>query len=244
MDATGMDITGSACAVVVGASKRAALPAGRPTSVQGRGGGHQRHRDRPGERRRLNDVLNAFRATAAGDWYIAAGQAGTGDRPRRALMQRKAREWFGRYLPMEITGTLAAVMVALAVSGLGGSWLQAAVAAGIAETVGYYGVAALREARRYDALKGQRRGVRRAWFVMLRTTRDLTTEFGAAELLDSTLLRPALMIFMTGVTTDLAMGVFGGKLLADAAFYALAIAGYEGKQRLCIEAIGMETANT
>lgn len=181
---------------------------------------------------------------AAGRKYFAAGQARKRDRSRRTLMQRKAREWFGRYLPMEIAGIVAAVTAALAASKLGGSWLHAAVAACIAETVSYYGVGALRETRRYDALRGERRGVRRAWFVMGRTTRDMTTEFGAAEVLDSVLLRPALMVLMTGATGHLAAGVFGGKLLADAAFYAMAIAGYEGRQRLFTEAIGTETAST
>jgi hypothetical protein len=64
------------------------------------------------------------------------------------------------------------------------------------------------------------------------TARDLTVEFGPAEVFDSVLLRPLLMYAGPVVTGQFIAGTLLGKLLADVAFYAFAITGYEVRKRL------------
>lgn len=130
-------------------------------------------------------------------------------------MGARAREWIRRYLPMELAGTACALAAAATVSRLGGGPAHAAVAGSVAETIGFYGVAAFLVARTHPTRK------------LGRTARDLAVEFGPAEVLDTLLLRPGLMYLGARSVGDLTTGVLLGKLVADVAFYLLAIAGHE-----------------
>ena len=56
---------------------------------------------------------------------------------------------------------------------------------------------------------------------------DLVLEFGAAEALDSLLLRPALMYAGMLLAPNRALGVVAGKLAADLVFYVPTIISYE-----------------
>lgn len=94
------------------------------------------------------------------------------------------------------------------------------MAAAIAETLGFYAVAAIVVARTHRARR------------LRRTARDLAVEFGPAEVLDTVLLRPALMYLGVHVLGDLTAGVLVGKLLADVVFYLLAVAGHRAGRRL------------
>jgi hypothetical protein len=130
-------------------------------------------------------------------------------------MGARPREWIRRYLPMEVAGTVFALAAAATVARLGGGPAHAAVAGTVAETVGFYGVAAFLVARNHPTRR------------LSRTARDLAVEFGPAEALDSLLLRPGLMYLGARSLGDLTAGVLVGKLVADVAFYLLAIAGHE-----------------
>jgi len=58
----------------------------------------------------------------------------------------------------------------------------------------------------------------------------LLVEFGPAELLDTFVIRPAAIGFTVWLLGP-ALGILAGKLLADVAFYALAIATHEHLRR-------------
>ncbi len=64
------------------------------------------------------------------------------------------------------------------------------------------------------------------------TLRNLSLEFGPAELLDSFLVRPLAMYLGPIVVGSLTAGVILGKIAADVVFYTLAIVGYEFGKKL------------
>ncbi|MEV4622270.1 hypothetical protein AB0J74_26600 [Asanoa sp. NPDC049573] len=121
----------------------------------------------------------------------------------------RVRDWLARYAPAEAAGITGALLAAAAVD----SPEAAAVAGTVGETVGFYATILVRDLRA---------GGRPAAVV-----RDLAVEFGAAEVLDTLLVRPAAMYLATRALGTATAGVVAGKLAADAVFYTIAIIGYE-----------------
>lgn len=137
----------------------------------------------------------------------------------------KLKSWLIRYGPSEVLGTIAAVGIAGIVKGLTGSNIAAAYAGTMAENVMFYGVMFLRETIKgaHDAgARGRPYGNEDLFRVM----HGMLLEFGAAEVLDSLLLRPALMAlgmqFIGGH-----LGALAGKLASDVAFYGPVLTIYE-----------------
>jgi hypothetical protein len=139
---------------------------------------------------------------------------------RRSL--RKIREWTARYLPAEIIGSTSAVTCAFIVFHQTGERSASAIAGTLAENVGFYAVM-------FGTEWWRQRRVARAGFLLTAwgTLRVMLAEFGPAEVVDSLMLRPLSMYAGPFVTGEIASGSLLGKLLADAAFYLLAIASYE-----------------
>ena len=173
--------------------------------------------------------------------WAAAGAPPARRRPRRPMTallgvgREKVREWRRRYLLAEIVGTLTAVAAAVTAHALTGSLAAAALAGSVAETVGYYGVILRRTIPR---LYGQTTGAGRR---LLRTGRGLLAEmsdFAAAELADTFLIRPGLIYLAAGwagsgwAGAGVPAGLLIGKLLADLGFYAVVIPSYELRKRL------------
>jgi hypothetical protein len=165
-------------------------------------------------------------------WAVAG--APTVRRPTRlpVVVGDKLREWGRRYLLAEVVGTLAALAAALTVHTLTGSLASAALAGSVAESIAYYGVVLRRMLpvlyRRHAGAGRLRRP--------LRTARDLITEvsdFLAAELLDTLLVRPGLIYLAAGwAGSGVVWGLLAGKLLADVGFYAVVIPSYELRKKL------------
>lgn len=156
------------------------------------------------------------------------------DKARASVAARrsKVREWVKRYAPMEIIGTISAMAGAIFVHWITDSRVAAALAGSICETVGYYSVAAVRDAREHSEAHGGDPSLRKKFVVGYRTVRGMLVEFGFAEVIDSAFVRPALMYVMPIVLGSFAAGVFAGKILADVVFYGFAIAGYELRKKL------------
>ncbi|MBX0292944.1 hypothetical protein K3G63_21050 [Hymenobacter sp. HSC-4F20] len=139
----------------------------------------------------------------------------------------KIREWGRRYLPAE------ALSVVATLGGAGVVWhltpgedLRAALAGTWAGNVAYFGwllAQDVRLARRELRAQG-RRYTSRAFG---RNVRALAVEFGLAEVLDSLLIRPALLYWLPRWTGSHAGGVLLAKFLADVTFYIPAILSYE-----------------
>ena len=140
------------------------------------------------------------------------------------LQPSRARVWLRRYLPAEIVGTSAAIVAAAAAAS--GGVERAVIAAAWAEAIAFYVFVTIREFRDI-----RRRSLRRASGAAARAVRDVVAEFGVAEAADTIVLRPLLMYGFADVFGGLIAGVIAGKLVADVAFYGLAIPAYELRER-------------
>lgn len=133
--------------------------------------------------------------------------------------------WVRRYLPSELAGTCCALLCATVAARVGLDTIWVAVVATWGEGLGFYLPLFGRE------LAAQRQCVslpRAAW----RSVRNLAVEFSAAELLDSGLLRPALLAGAMQLVPALPLALIAGKVTADLFFYTLAISGFEVRQLL------------
>ena len=121
-------------------------------------------------------------------------------------------DWLRRYGPAELLALVGALAGYLLVDAATGNGAAAAFGAAAGDNVAYYGALLAREVRRTGAV--------------LRSLRTLACEFGPAEALDSTVVRPACTALATAALGP-AAGVIAAKLLADLAFYVPVIGTYE-----------------
>jgi hypothetical protein len=135
------------------------------------------------------------------------------------------RFWVRRYGRAEVAclvGMLAASLLAARLTG--SPPLLAAAAIGGA-TVGFYGVLVV------DVASEQRRalpGPPHLGRLAVRTALLLAAEFGVAELLDTFLWRPALMVAGVMLLGEPVWGLLAGKVVADVLFYTVSALGYRG----------------
>ena len=137
----------------------------------------------------------------------------------------RCRFWVRRYAPAEVAclATMLAASVVAARLTTSPPLLAASAIAGA--TVGFYGVLVVKvagEQRRLVA-PGQPRYAMR---VASRTVLLLSAEFGAAELLDTFLWRPALMVSAVVLLDEPVWGLLAGKAAADVLFYLVSALGY------------------
>ncbi|MET4157342.1 hypothetical protein [Agromyces sp. PvR057] len=149
----------------------------------------------------------------------------------------RARGWLLRYLPLEVCGTIAALVGAWLAFDASGSLAVAALVGSLAESVGYYAIVVVRTARGHAASDRVLRlggGVRAALATSGLTLRSVAVEFGPAEVVDSVLVRPALL-WAAGAVWGANPGAWLlGKLAADAVFYAIAIVSFELGRRIVL----------
>jgi hypothetical protein len=95
-----------------------------------------------------------------------------------------------------------------------------ALAALLGETVGFYAVLAITIFVEQAAVSPSRhRAVARTFLL-------LVAEFGAAELLDTLLIRPAALLVGVWLLPDPLWGLLAGKVFADVIFYAIAAGAF------------------
>ncbi|MGI4824232.1 MAG: hypothetical protein ACRYFV_23740 [Janthinobacterium lividum] len=138
----------------------------------------------------------------------------------------RVREWLRRYGPAEVLSLLATVGAAAITEEAGGSNLAIALAATWAGNLAYFGLILGQDVWR---TRRQLRQEDRAytWGIFGRNVRALVVEFGAAEALDSLLIRPTLMYWLPLWLHSVPQGVLLAKFAADVTFYVPAIIGYE-----------------
>lgn len=152
---------------------------------------------------------------------------------RGAVAGRRLAEWFRRYAPLEVLSTITALSGAGIAALLTANAVAIAYAGAWAENVGYYGYAFAREMRWVGRADPDVTDLSRPWFGRAASAvKTLLWEFGVAEVLDSVVVRPACMYAAVAAIGSLGVGIVVGKLVADIAFYGIAIVFYEwGKQR-------------
>jgi hypothetical protein len=136
-------------------------------------------------------------------------------------------EWFRRYLPSEIAGWAGELGSAAAVYHLTGSFAAAVVAGTLGSSIGYYGTAYVNNVRWCHRAQAGRHPVNRILVANGLAARSIAVEFGPAEAIDTILIRPAMLFLGPAVVGNVAAGWIVGSLVADAAFYVLAIVSYE-----------------
>jgi hypothetical protein len=122
--------------------------------------------------------------------------------------------WLRRYLPAEAASLIGALLAAEVAWTLTGNEAVAAVAGAWGETTAYYTTMLARELLK---MRGP----------LLVALRELVLEFGIAEVLDTLLIRPAMMYAAGQLVADVRFGVLLGKLGADVFFYIPTITAYE-----------------
>lgn len=149
----------------------------------------------------------------------APGEAGAQPEAESVGSRWPARllAWRRRYGWSEALAALVAVLVALGTLQAGVPVPFAALAATLAEAAWFYGTLALRDLRR-ERREAAARGLQLPPDAAVITLRDLVLEFGAAEAVDSLLLRPvcytAGLYWIGG-----AWGILAGKVVADLLFW-------------------------
>lgn len=137
-----------------------------------------------------------------------------------AMRRRGILFWMRRYLPAEVAGTALMLGAGLAVT----LWTDAAAAVALAallgEIVGFYAVLAVSV---YLEQRSAARSRRRA---LARTGMLLIAEFGAAEVLDTLLIRPIALVAGVWLLGDPVWGLLVGKVVADVVFYAIAAGAF------------------
>ncbi|GAA1997757.1 hypothetical protein [Microbacterium pumilum] len=128
--------------------------------------------------------------------------------------------WIVRYLPAEIVGTAAMIVAGLAVTIWTDNPAVVAIAGLLGEIVGFYAVLAVTIYAEQAQVSPTRRSA------IGRSGMLLVAEFGAAELLDTLLIRPAAMMLGVWLLPDPVWGLLAGKIVADIVFYAIAAGAF------------------
>ena len=141
-------------------------------------------------------------------------------------MKQRLHEWLRRYLPAEILSVVATLLAATVVLRATRNGLRAALAATWAGNVAYFGPLLVQDV--YQTRRARRqRGQTYTWRTFGQNLRALAVEFGPAEVLDSFLIRPALMYYLPRWLGHFGAGILVAKLLADVTFYIPTILSYE-----------------
>jgi hypothetical protein len=135
--------------------------------------------------------------------------------------------WLRRYGPAELLALFGALAGYLSLQLATASPAAAAYGAALGDAVAYYGFLFARELSRRAAPAGRPSDRLRA---VGQSLRALTYEFGPAEVLDSTVVRPACTAIGTAMLGT-AGGVLVAKLVADLLFYVPVICTYELRRR-------------
>ena len=147
-------------------------------------------------------------------------------------MTKKLLEWGKRYLPAEALSLVATLVAGAATFTLSHNRAATALAATWAGNVAYFGCILLQD---IVATRRARQAAGKTYTAKLfgKNLRALAVEFGAAEVLDSFLIRPLLMYYLPLWLGSLSGGILAAKLAADVTFYIPAIISYElSKKRL------------
>ena len=141
--------------------------------------------------------------------------------------RQKVVEWIRRYLPLEIAGWAGELGSAAATYWLTGSFAAAVVVGTIGASVGYYATAYINGVRWSYRAQQRRSWPMRVLVANALSLRSIAVEFGPAEVIDSIIIRPVALYAGPYILGNVAVGWVVGSLVADIAFYVMAIFSYE-----------------
>ena len=132
-----------------------------------------------------------------------------------------------RYAPNEIAGWVGQLGAAAATYALTGSYAAAVIAATIGASAGYYAAAYFNAVRWSYRAQAGRSWPTRVLVAHGLAARSIAVEFGPAEAIDSITIRPIALYLGPLVVGNTAVGFVLGSIVADIAFYVMAIFSYE-----------------
>jgi len=142
------------------------------------------------------------------------------------VIKKKSIEWLKRYLPLEIVGTITALVGAGAASALHQNLIVIAYAGSLGESIGFYTTALIQNIWREKAkLKLENKKFK--FPIISKICTQILLEFGPAGAIDGLLLRPFLMYVFPILLNNVMLGIFIGKIVGDVSFYFLLILSYE-----------------
>lgn len=140
------------------------------------------------------------------------------------LSRAKMSEWARRYLPATLVALVVSTVVFVVFAPTNA--LVAAYVASVIDTLIYYGIILSRDFKGYWSRVEHTSLMRIVIFI-----RAILVEFGPAEILDTYVVRPALL-YATSITFGTTFVVVAlALLLADLLFHAIAVIGYEAHKR-------------
>ena len=142
-------------------------------------------------------------------------------------IRHKIVEWLRRYAPNEIAGWVGQLGAAAATYALTGSYVAAVIAATIGASAGYYATAYFNAVRWSSRAHAGRSWPMRVLVANGLAARSIAVEFGPAEAIDSITIRPIALYIGPLVVGNTAVGFVLGSIVADIAFYVMAIFSYE-----------------
>lgn len=145
-------------------------------------------------------------------------------------MKQKILEWFHRYAWAEVVSTVLTYGFGWGVSLFNSSSIAVAYAGTAGAAVGFYGFIFIRDYRRSVRKHRPENRRERGGLVWL-TIRNLTFEFGPAEVLDLLLVRPFLLLYGPKLLVSYFWGVLVGKTLADVVFFVLSVVMLEIRKK-------------
>jgi len=149
--------------------------------------------------------------------------------PAPALRPPARHEWLRRYGPAEALALLASLTAFLLIDAITQSRAAGAYAAALADSIGYYGFLVGRETGR-GVGRARRRGEAYGCRDVALGLRALLIEFGPAEALDVTIVRPSCTVLAIGALGP-AAGILVAKVVADLVFYVPVVSTYEFTKR-------------
>ena len=145
-------------------------------------------------------------------------------------MRNKIKGWIKRYLPAEIFGTLGAIIFPTGVSFFTENILIIALVGTWGENIGFYGTMIFQEIKK-DRAKRDKLNKHYGLISFGKSIRNIFLEFGVAETADTLFVRPAVMYLTISNIGNLQLGVFIGKIIADAIFYIPTVVSYELRKK-------------
>lgn len=152
--------------------------------------------------------------------------------PKRIVQEswRIAKDKFSRYLSAELIGTASAFAGgALAANYSENNALAMGYASTVAETAGFYGSMLVKQVY-HDASEARQMQQSYGFNGLTKTLKDLTLEFGLAELIDTPLIRPGAKAASAHLLGPEA-GILVGKFIGDVAFFLISGTCHELKKR-------------
>lgn len=148
------------------------------------------------------------------------------------MSKKKIKEWCDRYLVAEIISVTVGLVFALVLKATMMNTIIIAFIVTWIQNIGFYGYIVWKDLRAMHKTKKEFKGKGIGIKEFLVQFRNMIIEFGPAEYLDSTIIRPFYLAVLPLAITNYGVAIFIGTILADISYYIPTIISYESRKKL------------